>query len=275
MDIIFTDKNDKEIKRINVGKYKGSSNMEFSGNFLEKGASSEYKVYLRVYGSLENKVVYYPVEFANENIYNNNLKAHFLFTVKDGVISGSGTSKVIDDGSKDDTKEKEKEKEKEKPKETEKDKDKTDDNITTNDRCGVYNQKRCPKGWCCSTFGHCGQSDDFCIKYCDPKWGECKTQKREVSTDGLCGKKNQKSCPDGECCSTHGYCGQSYLHCGLECDSQYGQCKKYEVTKDERCGSYNGKICPDGYCCSTFGHCGKSDDFCIKYCDKKFSVCKN
>jgi hypothetical protein len=78
--------NDNEISRSNVGEYKGENSIEFSGNFLSQGASYEYKVYLRVYGSIEDNKVYYPIQFANENIYNNNLKAHLLFYVRNGEI---------------------------------------------------------------------------------------------------------------------------------------------------------------------------------------------
>ena len=35
---------------------------------------------------IENNVVYYPIQFANENIYNKDLKGHFLFYVKNGEI---------------------------------------------------------------------------------------------------------------------------------------------------------------------------------------------
>ena len=89
VDIIFTDTNDKEISRSNVGTYKGENSIEFNGNFLSKGVSSKYKVYLSVYGSIENNKVYYPIQFANEKIYNNNLKAHLLFYVRNGEISES------------------------------------------------------------------------------------------------------------------------------------------------------------------------------------------
>ena len=86
VDIIFTDMNDKEIERNNVGEYKGENSIDFIGRFLDERASSEYKVYLSVYGSIEGGTVYYPIQFANEDIYNKNLKAHFLFYVKNGEV---------------------------------------------------------------------------------------------------------------------------------------------------------------------------------------------
>ena len=86
VDIIYTDMNDKLISRSNVGKYNGEMNIELKGSFLEEDNSSEYKVYLSVYGSIEDNTVFYPVQFANEDIYNKNLKGHLLFYVKKGEI---------------------------------------------------------------------------------------------------------------------------------------------------------------------------------------------
>ena len=86
IDIIYTDMKDKLISRSNVGKYNGEMNIELKGSFLEKDDSSEYKVYLSVYGSIEDNTVYYPIQFANEDIYNKNLKGHLLFYVKKGEI---------------------------------------------------------------------------------------------------------------------------------------------------------------------------------------------
>ena len=86
MDIIFTDMKDKEISRNNVGEYNGEMNIDFKGSFLDENNINKYKVYLIVYGSNEGNIIYYPVQFANENIYNKDLKAHFLFYINNGEI---------------------------------------------------------------------------------------------------------------------------------------------------------------------------------------------
>lgn len=87
IDIIYTDMNDKLISRSNIGKYNGEMNISLKGSLLAESKSSEYKAYLSVYGSIESNTVYYPVQFANEDIYNKNLKGHLLFYVKKGVIT--------------------------------------------------------------------------------------------------------------------------------------------------------------------------------------------
>ena len=86
VDLIFTDMQDKEIYRSNVGEYNGGISIEIKGGFLGEDSNSEYKVYLSVYGSIEDNVVYYPIQFANEDIYNKDLKAHLLFYIKRGEI---------------------------------------------------------------------------------------------------------------------------------------------------------------------------------------------
>ena len=86
VDIIFADLKDKEISRSHIGEYKGENSIEFKSVFLSESSSREYKVFLSIYGSIENNVVYYPIQFANENIYNKDLKGHFLFYVKNGEI---------------------------------------------------------------------------------------------------------------------------------------------------------------------------------------------
>jgi len=142
--------------------------------------------------------------------------------------------------------------------------------------CGVKNGKKCPDGACCSIYGYCGKSKDHCTKYCDSDYSECKSLDDYISNDGLCGKKNQKLCPDGECCSTHGYCGKSDEHCITSCDPDYGRCKTSEnISTDGLCGIKNGKKCPEGECCTIYGYCGTSEDHCNTYCDPDYGRCKS
>ena len=83
VDIIYTDLEKNIINIEEVGNYNGESILKVNGNLLNK-EHSEYKVFIRLYGSYVNNTVYYPVQFANENIYDDNIKANFLFSVKAG-----------------------------------------------------------------------------------------------------------------------------------------------------------------------------------------------
>ena len=83
VDIIYTDLVNKIISREEVGQYKGENSLKVEGKLLEKD-HEEYKVFIRVYSSYENNIVYYPVHFANNNIYDDNIKANLIFFVKKG-----------------------------------------------------------------------------------------------------------------------------------------------------------------------------------------------
>ena len=86
IDIVFTNFNNTILKvENNVANFKGDFQLNISGKLLEK-KSEKYKMFIRIYGSIENNVIYYPLQFANKNIYDNKLKAHYLFTVENGEI---------------------------------------------------------------------------------------------------------------------------------------------------------------------------------------------
>ena len=74
------------IKSKNVGKYKGENILKINEKLLDENYE-DYKVFIRIYDSIENDIIYYPIQFANDNIYDKNLKAHLIFSVdKNGKI---------------------------------------------------------------------------------------------------------------------------------------------------------------------------------------------
>ena len=83
VDIIYTDLNNTIIKREKIGTYMGENILKINGKFMEKD-HQDYKVFLCLYSSIENNIIYYPIQFANENIYDNNLKSNLIFSVKKG-----------------------------------------------------------------------------------------------------------------------------------------------------------------------------------------------
>jgi len=132
---------------------------------------------------------------------------------------------------------------------------------STNGKCGE-GYGNCPTGKCCSKYGWCGKTSDYCdiAKGCQSEFGQCNntttkkttttttttttkkttkktkkttttatttTKKTEptVSTTGQCGNGYGK-CPNGECCSKYGWCGKSNKHCAVDqgCQSEFGKC---------------------------------------------------
>ncbi|KAL2915338.1 hypothetical protein HK105_205203 [Polyrhizophydium stewartii] len=61
----------------------------------------------------------------------------------------------------------------------------------------------CPKGLCCSSLG--GASGGGSNARCGPQGGNA-------------------SCGNGLCCSFLGFCGQTEVHCGLQCQLLFGRC---------------------------------------------------
>ena len=86
VDIIFTtmDKDDI-ISRKNLGKYKGENELKLKGELLSKD-HDDYKAFMKIYGLRENNMDYYNIQFANDDIYNENINATYLFQVKKGEI---------------------------------------------------------------------------------------------------------------------------------------------------------------------------------------------
>ncbi|KAF2670752.1 acid protease [Microthyrium microscopicum] len=98
-----------------------------------------------------------------------------------------------------------------------------------NDRCGPQNGNyKCSNDQCCSTYGYCGEDDDYCRVGCNPLYGRCEGSSLSVMIDptgnGRCGTANNGfQCPS-QCCSEYGYCGDSTSYCGRGCQSKFGTC---------------------------------------------------
>jgi len=141
-------------------------------------------------------------------------------------------------------------------------------------RCG--DGVSCPAGYCCSKYGYCGTTNDFCGDGCQVKYGTCKAN--SISTNGRCGPNyDNKVCPGDKCCSLYGWCGTDADHCGAGCLSYFGRCDSHSasdsVSHDGHCGASNGKKCPDGQCCSKYGWCGTGKEYCDAGCQSKYGLC--
>ena len=84
IDIIYTDINNNIIyKKENYGKYKGENKLNILNELLSFD-SEEYRVFIKLCGLKENNNDYYCIQFANENIYDENIKANYIFKVVKG-----------------------------------------------------------------------------------------------------------------------------------------------------------------------------------------------
>jgi len=89
---------------------------------------------------------------------------------------------------------------------------------------------RCKTGLCCSQYGYCGKTDEYCGTGCQSEFGQCgkkntqPTNKLPISYD-TCGAGVARCDTEaGWCCSQFGYCGTSKAHCGTGCQKGLGHC---------------------------------------------------
>ncbi|RDW75010.1 hypothetical protein BP6252_06152 [Coleophoma cylindrospora] len=158
-------------------------------------------------------------------------------------------------------------------------------------------------GECCSEFGYCGTDNAHCGVGCQSLFGNCYSRSTSVSSSaptatsiGIppnCGTQgNGVTCSaalGGECCSEFGYCGTDNAHCGVGCQSLFGNCypRSSSVSSSAptatsigippNCGpSANGAVCSaalGGECCSYYGYCGTGDAHCGAGCLSLYGQC--
>ncbi|ESZ96056.1 chitin binding protein [Sclerotinia borealis F-4128] len=122
-------------------------------------------------------------------------------------------------------------------------------------------------GGCCSAYGYCGNTTDYCGTGCQTAFGTCSGATVQPSDDSfLCGASNGGlSCTGGLCCSTSGYCGNTTDYCDVGCQPTYGVCTvgASEPATEETCGpNFGGASCGGDQCCSVSGYCGNTQDYC-------------
>ena len=83
----------------------------------------------------------------------------------------------------------------------------------------------CPHGGCCSQYGFCGTSADYCAAGCQGRYGACDDEHVPQGNEQCGPAAGGASCAvSGSCCSRWGYCGFDTLHCDAGCQHAYGKC---------------------------------------------------
>ena len=83
VNIIYTSMNNNIIKTNNVGKYKGEKELIIKGELLPEDHDN-YKVFIKIYGLNESDTDKYYLQFANDDVFNEDIKATYLFKVLKG-----------------------------------------------------------------------------------------------------------------------------------------------------------------------------------------------
>ncbi|KAI0017339.1 hypothetical protein F4780DRAFT_612143 [Xylariomycetidae sp. FL0641] len=164
--------------------------------------------------------------------------------------------------------------------------DSSSGDISTDGSCGSNGGKSCVGsgfGDCCSVSGYCGGTADHCGAGCQSGFGTCDSGSGDISTDGVCGAANGKTCSGsdyGSCCSSGGQCGNTANHCGQGCQTGFSSaCITTNIpTVDGTCGASSGGLtCAggdfNGQCCSAGGFCGTTGDHCGSGCQSGYGRC--
>ncbi|OUM58671.1 carbohydrate esterase family 4 protein, partial [Piromyces sp. E2] len=67
----------------------------------------------------------------------------------------------------------------------------TTKNISTNGKCG--GKYVCPKGFCCSQYGYCGKTSEYCGKGCQSEFGMCDATTTNNKKKNTSSKKSSKT----------------------------------------------------------------------------------
>ncbi|OUM58340.1 carbohydrate-binding module family 18 protein, partial [Piromyces sp. E2] len=152
-------------------------------------------------------------------------------------------------------------------------------------RCGK-GVGRCPTGLCCSKYGYCGNTSDYCDKGCQSEFSECNESgsgSTKIRKGARCGEGIGK-CDSGLCCSKYGWCDNTSSHCGVGCQpngtgSGSGSGSPSPTKPSDSLPTSTGKCgkniarCAQGLCCSQYGYCGSTSDYCGKGCQSEFGKC--
>ena len=83
VDMICMNSANTIIRRVNLGKYKGENELTLKGELLHKDYD-DYRVFIKIYGLNENDTDYYYVQFANDDIFEDQINSTYLFKVLKG-----------------------------------------------------------------------------------------------------------------------------------------------------------------------------------------------
>lgn len=131
-------------------------------------------------------------------------------------------------------------------------------------------------GACCSPYGYCGSTADYCGAGCQVDFGTCSGSETVTTDPNQCGPANNNNkCVSGLCCSQNGWCGNTTDYCGAGCQTGFGDCTTTTGGGDGTCGpAFGNKRCPTGQCCSSAGYCGTTKEFCADPdCQWPFGTC--
>jgi len=137
--------------------------------------------------------------------------------------------------------------------------------LSLTSRCGKGYDLSCASGYCCSKYGYCGKTEEYCGTGCQSEYGKCnKLSTTEKSTKKTTKTTNKKTTTTSKKTTTK----NSVTTTKIDPTSTV----KYSL--DGRCGpNYGNTVCKGNKCCSKYGWCGEKDGHCGSGCQVDFGRC--
>ncbi|KAK8161536.1 hypothetical protein IWX90DRAFT_506218 [Phyllosticta citrichinensis] len=136
---------------------------------------------------------------------------------------------------------------------------------TCGPQAGNQNCANAPDGPCCSQYGYCGSSEQYCGAGCQLAFGTCFPPSSSSLTDGPSNSLSKASTPSTG--TSAGTPSQSTS------PAQTSSTGFPPGTCGPQAGNQNCANAPDGPCCSQYGYCGSSELYCGAGCQLAFGTC--
>ncbi|KAI9337719.1 hypothetical protein DFJ73DRAFT_798413 [Zopfochytrium polystomum] len=140
--------------------------------------------------------------------------------------------------------------------------------LTGDGACGG-NGRRCYPGYCCSQYGYCGTTDEFCGAGCQAGFGECGGSAASSSADAstttsatsTSSQQSSTSMTTALQSSTSATTTTTALQSTTSTTTTAAAPAPTFESTNGQCGPTDG-LCPLGLCCSEYGYCGASNYHC-------------
>ena len=148
-------------------------------------------------------------------------------------------------------------------------------------RCGKDYGLSCASGYCCSKYGYCGKTEEYCGVGCQSNFGKCNivsTTKKTTKTTKTTTKKTSTTTKKSNTKSTTTKSTTTKRTTSTikksTTTSKIDPTTTIKYSLDGRCGpNYENAVCKGNKCCSKYGWCGTEDGHCGIGCQEGFGKC--
>ena len=142
----------------------------------------------------------------------------------------------------------------------------TNVSVSTDGKCGSNVGTKCPSGQCCSKYGYCGTTSDYCAAGCQTGFGNCNGTKSTSVKKTTTAKKTTTTKKATKKTTT------TTKKTTTKTTNKASSTVKVSTVAG-RCGPSYGKCPGNNVCCSQYNYCGTTNDHCKTGCQPKYGLC--